>query len=145
MKNNDPNSIHYVESAYNWLDVSSVFLAFLNTQPCFAGFCDWRLPSFSELLTLVDYTRINPARTHPDNTNDSPIVWTSTPLAGDDGSSGFLTVWAVEFSYGRTDVILALPITQFSGLPVRAVRGSCCRGCCPLFFDSLLGLPVIHE
>ena len=33
----------------------------LNTPPCFAGFCDWRLPNLFELETLRDMGRVNPA------------------------------------------------------------------------------------
>jgi hypothetical protein len=51
-KSND-GSIHDLGNAYTWSSTSTaadgtaftVFLAGLNTPPCFAGYCDWRLPT----------------------------------------------------------------------------------------------------
>jgi hypothetical protein len=33
----------------------------LNTEPCFAGHCDWRVPNVKELVSTVNYGTFNPA------------------------------------------------------------------------------------
>lgn len=59
------------------------------------GRSDWRLPTRMELLSLVDYTRINPATdggTFPGTTGD---FWTAS------GRTGTANKWYVDFSTGR--------------------------------------------
>lgn len=72
-KTND-GSIHDRDNQYSWSTgapwsfngtAATVFLAALNTQPCFEGFCDWRLPTHLELLTLVDLGTAGPAIAAP--------------------------------------------------------------------------------
>jgi len=61
-KKSDDGSIHDKDDAYTWTSDTkmadgtafTVFLAALNTPPCFAGHCDWRLPTSFELYPLVD-------------------------------------------------------------------------------------------
>ena len=62
-KKSDDGSIHDWDNAYSWSTGSpwnfdgtaaTVFLATLNTVPCFAGFCDWRLPTIEELSGRSD-------------------------------------------------------------------------------------------
>lgn len=38
-------------------DAFAVFLTALNTPPCFAGVCDWRVPTLAGLQTIVDLSR----------------------------------------------------------------------------------------
>ncbi|MFM7144348.1 MAG: DUF1566 domain-containing protein [Alphaproteobacteria bacterium] len=66
----DDGSIHDKDDAYTWTTgdpweangtAFTVFLAALNTPPCFGGFCDWRVPTIMELRTIVDYGRSNPS------------------------------------------------------------------------------------
>lgn len=56
----------------------------------------WRLPTVEELLTLVDYTKSEPAINPVFNCKKS-WYWTSTIFAGDSGGA-----WVVGFSYGST-------------------------------------------
>ncbi len=46
-------SIHNVDQTYTWSDAFTVKIKALNTTPCFAGHCDWRLPNRHELESLV--------------------------------------------------------------------------------------------
>lgn len=55
------------------------------------GFDDWRLPSRIELVSLVDFTKLDPAidtNTFPNTPNAS--FWTSSPFAGDTYSAWFI-------------------------------------------------------
>ena len=59
----------------------------------------WRLPTRTELLTLVDDTKNNPAcSVFPDCPSD--WLWTSTPWAG---SSSY--AWLVDFNNGNAGLI----------------------------------------
>ena len=68
-KKSDDGSIHDRDNTYSWSTgnnsfngtAATVFLATLNTAPCFGGFCDWRLPTRFELETILDLGNVNPA------------------------------------------------------------------------------------
>ena len=56
-KKTDDGGVHDKDNLYSWSTgdntfngtAATVFLATLNTAPCFAGSCNWRLPTISEL------------------------------------------------------------------------------------------------
>jgi hypothetical protein len=106
--------IHDVGNEYSWNDAFTVFLTTLNTPPCFAGHCDWRLPNVKELQSIVDYSTITPAisSSFPGSTLVS-FYWSSTTHAGLSSNA-----WFVSFSVG-----LVFPADKNTSLPVRAVRG----------------------
>lgn len=69
-KKDRAGGVHDRDAAWTWSASGSVvangtaftdFLAVLNTDPCFGGFCDWRLPTKFELQTIEDVGRIDPA------------------------------------------------------------------------------------
>jgi len=120
----DDGSIHDRDVLHDW-DEAFAKIDALNRPPCFAGFCDWRLPNRSELLTLVDLGKRNPAvppsfdnctpRCSADRCSCTPSsqFWSSSTSAGnqDDG-------WTVDFGSGSASLR-----TKISDLRVRAVRG----------------------
>jgi len=116
----DDGTIHHWDDIYTWADAFAVKITALNTVPCFAGHCDWRLPNVNELQTLVDYGRFSPAidpvfNNGTDSFTQSAGCWSSTTIAT---TSDF--AWGVFFFNGgmgadsKTDNVDC----------VRAVRGS---------------------
>lgn len=119
--------IHDKDDFYLWADAVAVKIAALNTEPCFAGHCDWRLPNVRELQSIASYEAPlpGPAVASAFNTNCTPgcttatcsctnadAYWTSTTYVG---SPAF--AWYVFFVDGN---VLANPKTN--GGYVRAVR-----------------------
>lgn len=123
----DDGGIHDVDDRYTWSEsaltagdgtVFTTFMPVLNSAPCFADHCDWRLPTRAELETLV--TEAFPCTTVPcidqnvfGPTATEDFYWTSTPDAVEtDGA------WGVSFGNGFVN-------DDFvdSGDFVRAVRG----------------------
>lgn len=67
-KLSNDGSIHEKGNTYTWAQAFGK-IDDLNSQPCFAGFCDWRLPNVFELETLRDMGTHYPAVAAPFNTN----------------------------------------------------------------------------
>jgi Protein of unknown function (DUF1566) len=105
--------IHDVGNIYTWDEAHERFLDTLNTHPCFADYCDWRIPNVKELQSLVDYERVLPA-IHP---SFGPTAvhwyWASPTFAGPP-----LFAWNVDFSIGVT-----VNVAKVNAIHVRAVRG----------------------
>jgi hypothetical protein len=95
----------------------TVFLWTLNTAPCFAGHCDWRLPTREELQTTL--REASPCSTHPclDEVTFGPVgasyYWSSTDSAGNAAGT-----WDMHSNSGR----LGFGLKSLAE-GVRAVRG----------------------
>ena len=113
------------DTVWDWIDA-------INTEVGngigFAGFNDWRLPNVRELLSIIDYGRLNPAVDPAFNNNVSTgctvltcsatlgaAYWSSTTVATVD-----VDAWTVEFAAGHVAALLKSD-SHF----VRAVRGGC--------------------
>lgn len=124
-ENIDP--IHDKDTIYTWADAFAKIQQ-LNTSPCFAGQCDWRLPNVNELHSILDYagtsTTLLVATVF--NTGCAPgctVTACSCAAAGAHWSSTTYTespdsAWEVLFDLGYV-VIDAKISPNF----VRAVRG----------------------
>ena len=106
--------IHDVGDIYKWDDAFEVFLATLNTEPCFAGHCDWRIPNAKELQSLVDYSAAFPSISEDFPGETAPeFYWTSTTF-------GEFPLGAFFVGFNAGDVFLA---SKQSSFRIRAVRG----------------------
>jgi len=128
-KKSDDDSIHDKDTQYNWANAFAVHVAGLNTAPCFAGHCDWRLPNVKELQSIVNYENDNPAVSSEFNTlcaaactvltcsctGTASLYWSSSTFA-----NGPAFAWFVDFFFGNVNAS-----DKSSGVFVRAVRGGC--------------------
>jgi hypothetical protein len=102
-----------VSETFTWANALA-FIAALNTAPCYAGHCDWRLPNVKELQSIVDYGRNNPTIDPAFGPTAPAAYWSSTSYVG-----APVAAWAVDFYIG--DVMGNFPKNNL--LFVRAVRG----------------------
>ena len=130
-KKSGDDSIHDKDQAYVWADAIAVLIADLNSAPCFAGHCDWRLPNIKELQGIVNYENVGPAVSPAFNTGcvggatvvtgsctASAFYWSSTSSADVPFSHGPSFAWGVVFNDGDT-----VAVEKNDDVHVRAVRG----------------------
>ncbi|MGH8470818.1 MAG: DUF1566 domain-containing protein [Gammaproteobacteria bacterium] len=106
-------TIHDVSITYTWENAFAQHVAGLNTAPCFAGQCDWRLPNVKELQSIVDYGRVNPSIDPIFGPTAASFYWSSTTFAFFPALA-----WIVTFSGGSV-----FNRNKDNTLHVRAVRG----------------------
>lgn len=124
-KKSDDGSIHDVDRIYTWKDAFEVHVATLNATN-FAGYNDWRLPNYKELMSILDLGNAYPAVSPAFNTNCVPnvtvldgsctatsVYWSSTTVA-----SRPILAWWVDFTFG-----IGLTFGKQDVIRVRAVRG----------------------
>jgi hypothetical protein len=124
-KQSQDGSVHDIMKKYSWDGAFSQHVATLNTPPCFAGHCDWRVPNVKELVSLVDYGAYAPAAAPvffncgasctvlTCSCTGNGAYWSSTSNEFDG-----MTAWVVTFGTG--DVSLD---SLNNARSVRAVRG----------------------
>jgi hypothetical protein len=120
----DDGSVHDVDDQISWAD-SFAKITTLNTAPCFAGHCDWRMPNVFELQSLVSYGTSDPAVRPPFGTDcmesctvtecdctQSTNYWSATSLQGTPSWA-----WTVHFNNGSV-----APVSKADSSFIRAVR-----------------------
>ena len=127
-KKTDDAGLHDKDNFYTWTDngdangadsdgtAYTTFLAGLNAGGCFAGACDWRLPTVLELQTIL--TGPFPCATSPCvdpafGPTSTDAYWAATTVSG---SPDF--AWLILFQNGNVFFN-----GKFIQRPVRAVRG----------------------
>ena len=122
----DDGTIHDKDNLYSWSSTvsvfdgtaSTVFLATLNTEPCFAGHCDWRLPEVgqdggtAELETILDCSFGSPCIDPIFGPTDASSYWSANTYL-----DNRLGAWRVDFSNG--DILFG---GKTRNTHVRAVR-----------------------
>jgi hypothetical protein len=83
----------------------------------FGGYCDWRLPSRIELVSLIDYTQMRPTIDTTAFPNTQTLGYWS---ASGTGMGAGQTYWTIKFGDASTNA--SLPDSQSAG-PTRCVRG----------------------
>jgi hypothetical protein len=125
-KLSDDDSVNDKDNIYSWSEAFGK-ITLLNTNPCFAGHCDWRLPNVNELHSLLDYGKSSPMVDTKFNTGCAPTCaptacscidtgaayWTSTTVTGFTDNA-----WQIPFDTGYVVVDV-----KTSPVHVRAVRG----------------------
>jgi hypothetical protein len=126
-KLSDDDSIHDQDNVYTW-DGAFERIDDLNTPPCFAGFCDWRMPNRFELESILDLGTAGPAVSAAFNTGCAPgctvltcsctfssVYWSSTSPA-----DAPALAWNVNFLFGSVNRNY---IKATDSYYARAVRG----------------------
>jgi hypothetical protein len=125
----DDGGVHDQDNAYVWGDATgAAFLSAFNagvsgdastTTGCFAGHCDWRVPTIGELRSMLDSESaqcVYPCTSIPGftRTGTYDFYWSSSTNSGASDEA-----WSVYFDYGQVSSLS-------KGIPfcfVRAVRG----------------------
>ncbi len=116
----DPNNPHDADNRYMW-DEAFTFIAQLNSPPCFANHCDWRLPNIKELQSIVNYGNDDPSvseafnspdcASNPNGSCTADFYWSSTTYANNNAYAWDIFGGSVVADLNKDD------------LHVRAVRG----------------------
>lgn len=125
-KLSDDGSIHDWDATHTWANAFSKIAA-LNTPPCFAGQCDWRLPNLNELESIRSLEGDGDPAVAPAfhagcaagctvltcSCTRSEVYWSSSSVEAFSGNA-----WLVEFLRGSVGFDVKIAVNH-----VRAVRG----------------------
>lgn len=122
-KTDDGVTAHDKDNQYSWAvgigaadgTVYTTFLATLNSGGCFAGQCDWRVPTRAELQTIL--LEGYPCTSSP--CIDQSVFGPTTASYYWSSAASGSTVWCANFLNGSVDSSLQRNVNTF----VRAVRG----------------------
>ena len=116
VKNDNIHSINYNDSKYKWEDTIN-FINYLNNKK-FGGYSDWRMPTFNELVSIVDYNSYNPAI----NGLFFPNAKSGVYLSSNTYAYNTNRAWAIDFDYG--DSSFGYYNNELYSYYVRAVRSA---------------------
>jgi hypothetical protein len=132
-KLSDDGSIHDMNNFYSWASAFALKIAVLNTPPCFADHCDWRLPNRIEVESIIDYQRYKPAVPPAFNTACTPgcgVLACSCTMSSSASNEYFwssttsvtqpISAWTTNFAAGGNNFGFS---KTNSAAHVRAVRG----------------------
>ena len=105
-------ALHAVDATCPWAQATGAWIDAVNAEG-FAGYNDWRYPNVRELMSIVDYSTINPAIALVFGPTAAANYWSSTSGANNPGDA-----WSVFFFSG-----FVLFASENGALRVRAVRG----------------------
>ena len=105
------DNLHGVDARCTWAQALE-WIDMLNAEN-YAGHSDWRLPNVRELMSILDYSRANPAIDPIFDPTAAALYWSSTTFLVNPSSA-----WVVSFSGGSTN-----GASRDDSFPVRAVRG----------------------
>ncbi len=91
----DDGGVHDKDGTTSWDFARLSFPAALNTEPCFAGHCDWRLPTIDELQSISEPgypSCTTPPCTKIPHHTESARYWAST------STTGSSYAWTVNFA-----------------------------------------------
>lgn len=132
----NPLNPHDADNIYTW-DEAFDFIDRLNSTPCFARYCDWRLPNIKEIQSIINYDKVAPAPAVSEAFNSnctSPSTdpngsctattgyWSSTTTANSPASAWYGYFVGSSFFRGNSTTT-GMASKSGSLLPVRAVRG----------------------
>lgn len=104
-------------NTYTWLNALSACVVTMNSGAGYAGYKDWRLPNFKELISILKFFSSEPLMidyiAFPETFTDNPY-WTSTTPP----SNGETVAMGVDFAYSYHS-----PFEKTSSMYVRCVRG----------------------